>query len=421
MRTFWNALPTEGRWLLSTVAIQTLGRGMTLPFTIIYLHEVRGFDLGLSGALMSVIAVTGLLVTGPGGTLIDRYGARRVLLAGLVSMIAGCSLLAFATHPAVAAVALVLIGVNFGVSWPGFNALIATVVDGELRQQYFGINFALVNLGIGVGGIIGGFFVDVHNPATFTAIFLIDAASSLIPMALLLGPLRRVRTQADPADHDGTGGTYREILRQPVVLWLTLVTFISVFIGYGQMEAGFPAFARQVSGVSTQVIGFSFAVNTAVIVLLQFAVLKLISGHRRTRVMQVMALVWAASWLFLGATGLLPDSLAAAIGVLAFMGVFAFGETMLQPTVPAMYNDLAADHNRGRYNAINSGAFQGGAITGPIVAGLLLDHGLDAWYIAAMVAGCVAIIVLALVLERRVPASANGVPAPEAATATEDL
>ncbi|HZW40655.1 MAG TPA: MFS transporter, partial [Agromyces sp.] len=59
IRSFWNALPTEGRWLLSTVAIQTLGRGLTLPFTIIYLHEVRGFDLGLSGALMSLIAVTG--------------------------------------------------------------------------------------------------------------------------------------------------------------------------------------------------------------------------------------------------------------------------------------------------------------------------------------------------------------------------
>ena len=129
--------------------------------------------------------------------------------------------------------------------------------------------------------------------------------------------------------------------------------------------------------VSTRVIGLSFAVNTAVIVLLQFAVLKRISGRRRTRVMVVMALVWALSWLILGAAGLLPDSLAAAIGVLAFMGVFAFGETLLQPTVPAVYNDLASDHNRGRYNAINSAAFQGGAITGPIAAGLLLDQGLE--------------------------------------------
>ncbi|MBN6189939.1 MULTISPECIES: MFS transporter [unclassified Microbacterium] len=410
MSSFWKALPTEGRWLLSTVAIQTLGRGMTLPFTIIYLHEVRGFDLGLSGALMSLIAITGLVVTGPGGTLIDRFGARRVLITGLLAMIAGCTLLAYATHPAVATVAVVLIGVNFGVSWPGFNALIASVVEGELRQQYFGVNFALVNLGIGVGGIVGGFFVNVDDPATFTTIFLIDAATSLIPLALLLGPLRRVRTQPDHDPADETAGGYREIVRRPAVLWLTLLTFLSVFIGYGQLEAGFPAFARQVAEVSTQVVGISFAVNTAVIVLLQFAVLRLISGKRRTRVMQVMALIWALSWVALGAAGLLPDSLAAAIGVIAFMGVFAFGETMLQPTVPAIYNDLATDRTRGRYNAINSAAFQGGAITGPLVAGLLLGAGAQGWFIGVMVAGSLAVGVLALVLERVVPSEANGVP-----------
>jgi MFS family permease len=408
---FWRALPTEGRWLLSTVAIQTLGRGLTLPFTIIYLHEVRGFDLALSGALMSLIAITGLIVTGPGGTLIDRYGARAVLLVGLTAMLAGNALLAFATHPASAAVALVLIGVNFGVSWPGFNALIASVVGGDLRQQYFGVNFALVNLGIGVGGILGGFYVDVDAPETFTTIFLIDAASSLIPMALLLGPLRHVRTQAAPSDDATTSGGYLEILRQPAVLWVTLLTFIAMFIGYGQMEGGFPAYARQVAEVSTRVIGLSFAVNTAVIVVLQFAVLKRIAGRRRTRVMMVMAAVWAASWLVLGATGLLPGTLTAAIGVLAFMGVFAFGETLLQPTVPAVYNDLASDHNRGRYNAINSAAFQAGAIAGPIAAGLLLDQGLHFVYIAVMVIGCVGIGALALALERRIPARVNGVPA----------
>lgn len=416
IRTFWRALPREGRWLLSTVVVQTFGRGMTLPFTIIYLHEVRGFDLGLSGALMSLIAITGLLVTGPGGTLIDRYGARRVLLVGLVSMIAGCALLAFATHPAVAAVAVMLIGVNFGVSWPGFNALIASVVEGEVRQQYFGVNFALVNLGIGVGGIIGGFFVDVHDPGTFTAIFLIDAATSLIPMALLLGPLRHVRTQADAdATADDGGGSYLAILRQPAVRWLTLLTFLAVFIGYGQLEAGFPAFARQVSGVSTQVVGIAFAVNTAVIVLLQFTVLRLIAGRRRTRVMQVMALIWAVSWVILGLTGLLPASLAAAIGVIAYMGVFAFGETMLQPTVPAIYNDLASDRTRGRYNAVNSAAFQGGAITGPLVAGVMLGEGLTIWFVAAMVAGSLAVGVIAIVLERVLSPAANGVvdaPAP---------
>lgn len=419
MRSFWAALPTEGRWLLSTVAVQTLGRGLTLPFTLIYLHEVRGFDLGLSGTLMALIAVVGLLVTGPGGALTDRYGARNVLLTGIAAMMAGNVLLAFATTPAAAAVALVLIGFNFGVSWPAFNALIAAVVSGELRQQYFGINFALVNLGIGVGGIVGGLFADVDRPGTFTAIFLGDAASGLIPLALLLGPLRHVHGRATaPPDEVGSAEGYLAILREPAVRWLTALTFVATFIGYGQLEAGVPGFARQAAEVSTRTVGLAFAVNTAVIVLLQFTVLSRISGRLRTRVMIVMAAIWAVSWLVLGVGGVVPGGAVAVASVLGFMAVFALGETFLQPTVPAMANDLASDHTRGRYNAISAGAFQGGAIAGPVVAGFLLDHDLASTYVGLMVLGCAAIAVMALALERHVPETANGRSVPDAEALT---
>lgn len=422
MGTFWQQLSTEGRWLLSTVAFQTLGRGLTLPFTIVYLHEVRGFALDLSGTLMALIAVVALIVTGPGGILTDRFGARRVLIVGFAAMMAGSIVLAFATTPWAAALGLVLIGVNFGITWPAFNALIASVTTGDLRLQYFGINFALVNLGIGVGGIIGGLYVDVSEPRTFTVIFLAEAASTLIPISLMLGPLRHVagRPEADEED-TGTAGTYWTILRQPAMVWLTLLTFVSVFIGYGQLEAGLPAFTRQVSEVSTRTLGIAFAVNTGVIVALQFFVLGRIRGKRRTRVMVVMAAIWVVAWLLLGTTGLAPASMAAAAGVLAFMGVFALGETMLQPTVPAVCNDLATDRTRGRYNALSSAAFQGGAIAGPVAAGLLLDRGWSDGFIGLMVLGCVAVGVMALALERRIPAAANGVvldePAPDAPAA----
>ncbi|WP_109506549.1 MFS transporter [Nocardioides speluncae] len=418
LRSFWGQLPTEGRWLLSTVAVQTLGRGLTLPFTIIYLHEVRGFELGLSGTLMGVIALVALLVTGPGGSLTDRYGARRMLLIGTLAMMVGNTVLAFATTPAVAALAFVLIGINFGISWPAFNALIASVVTGEVRQTYFGVNFALVNLGIGLGGVVGGLFVDVDRPATFTTIFLVDAATMLVPLGLLLGPLRHLHGRAEQplADAEGVPATYLAILRQPTVLWLTCLTFLAMFVGYGQMEGGFPAFARQVSEVSTRAVGIAFAINTAVIVALQFSVLSRISGRRRTRVMVVMGLIWVVSWLLLGSTGLVPGTVTAVLGVFAFHAVFAFGETLLQPTVPAITNDLAPDHLRGRYNAINAAAFQGAGIAGPVAAGLLLQHGLETVFVAVMVVGCALIAVLALALERR-PDEANGIKKSDLPTA----
>ena len=411
LRTFWAALPAEGRWLLSTVAIQTLGRGLTLPFTVIYLHEVRG-DRGSAspGLLMSLIAVFALVVTGPAGSLTDRLGARVMLLLATTSQAVGCVILAFATTPAAVALAFLFIGFNFGIAWPAFNALIAAVVSGPARQQYFGINFALVNLGIGLGGVIGGIVVDVERPETFTAIFLADAVSMLVPIALLLGPLRHVHGRAERPEHaSDEPGSYLTILRQPSVLWLTLLTFVATFVGYGQMEAGMPAFARGVAEVSTGVVGFAFAVNTAVIVGLQFFVLGRISGRRRTRVFMVMSALWAVSWIVLGLAGLVPGSVAASAAVLVFMGLFALGETMLQPTVPAITNDLAPDHLRGRYNAISAGAFQGGTILGPVVAGVLLQHQVAAAYIAMLVAGCAGMIWLALLLERRITLGVNGV------------
>ena len=409
VREFWGALPTEGRWLLSTVAVQTLGRGLTLPFTVIYLHEVRGISLDLAGVLMAFIAVVALAVTGPAGALTDRVGARRVLLWGTTSQLVGCVILAYASTPLVVAISFVFLGFNFGVSWPAFNALVAAIVTGRARQQYFGINFALVNLGIGLGGIVGGIYADVHRPMTFTVIFLADAASMLVPIGLLLGPLRHVHGRAEkPADDTVEAGSYLAILRQPAVLWLTALTFLGVFIGYGQMEAGFPAFARQVSEVSTDVIGFAFAVNTAVIVGLQFWVLKRISGHRRTRVLLIMVALWALAWTVLGLTGLVAGTMAAAAGVLLFHALFALGETMLQPTVPAITNDMAPDHLRGRYNAVNAGAFQAGTILGPVAAGFLLDHHWSTAFVAMLVVGCGLMVVLALALERRVTPAVNG-------------
>ena len=168
-------------------------------------------------------------------------------------------------------------------------------------------------------------------------------------MALLLGPLRRVtggrsRPRTPTPRSDDTG---RSCAGPRCAGWPAL-TFVGVFVGYGQFEAGFPGFGRQVAEVSTRAIGLAYAVNSAVIVLLQFVVLSRITGRRRTRVMVVMAVVWALAWLLLGAAGLVPGTAAAAVGTLAFMGVFAFGETLMQPTIPAIGNDLAADHTRGR-------------------------------------------------------------------------
>ena len=58
------------------------------------------------------------------------------------------------------------------------------------------------------------------------------------------------------------------------------------------------------------------------------------------------------------------------------MSVFPLGETLTQPTIPALVNDLAPDHLRARYNALSSAAFSLAAIIGPVTAGWLIGHSL---------------------------------------------
>ncbi|WP_307815962.1 MFS transporter [Myceligenerans indicum] len=430
---FWSELPRDGRWLLSTVVVNTFGRGLTLPFTIIYLHEVRGFSLELAGLLMGLIAVSGLLATGPGGVLIDRIGARKVVLIGLACAVSGQVILAFGTVPWVVAVGLALFGAQFGIGWPANTALISTVVRGDLRQRYFAVNFALVNLGIGVGGVVGGLMVDVERPVTFVVAFLVNALTFCIPGVVLFGPLRHLTGRAtsgagtaggdaasrETGEPDGprraTSTGYLAILRRPEVAWLTLLAGLGAFAGYGQMESGFPAFARQFAEVSTRTVGFAFVVNTAVIVLLQFWVMERARGRRRTSVLCALGLIWAASWLLLGAAGVMPGTWGAVAVVLGFMGMFALGETLLQSAMPALVNDLAPDHLRGRYNAVNAGAFQAGTIVGPVAAGLLLDRGLAGGFTVMAVLVCLGIAVTALILRRQVTPEADGVAVPEPA------
>jgi MFS family permease len=414
LSSFWHDLPREARLLLSTVVVDALGSGFVLPFAVVYLHEVRSLPLETVGVVLAVPALVALVALGPIGTLIDRLGPRRVQLVALLVQAVGSALLAFVQDAPQAAFAMGLIGVGHAAFWPASQSLIAAVVPSSIRQRYYGTNFTLLNAGIGIGGLTSGLVVSSARPWTFSAIYLLDAVSFLAPMTVLAWPLRHIgnavahQPQADA--HGRVAPTsYRAVFRDPVFRSMLAVTFFSAFVGYAQFEGGWTAYARTVADASTRLIGVAFAVNTATIVLLQLVVLQRIEGHRRTRLLMLMSGVWAASWSLMGLAGLVPASLAGAVLLAASMGVFALGETLLSPVAPAITNDLAPDHLRGRYNAVNTAVFQAAAVVGPVVAGALLGRHQPAVFVCVLLAGCAAMVVLLLRVERVISPRANGV------------
>lgn len=275
----------------------------------------------------------------------------------------------------------------------------------------------LLNLGIGVGGIIAATLVDVAEPSTFVALYLGDAATFLLYVLVLL-TLRGVGVGPAPGTEGGepSEGGYREVLRDRILIRLSIFALVLLTCGYGSIEIALPVFITIVNGLSVSWVAIAFTVNTVTIVALQLVSLRLMQGRSRSALMAIVAGLWGASWLIIGVTGLLPV-VAAVILICVSTLVFAVGETLFAPIAPALVNDLAPDHLRGRYNSTQGLVWGVSGALGPGLAGVLLGAGLVAVWVAIVVTGCVAAGVLALrlrthltpTLDGRIPAgSADG-------------
>src|SRR5882762_9395844 len=77
-------------WLVEIgIFLNYLGYGAVLPFEIIYLHDGRGFSLGVAGLVVAMITGVAVVTSPLAGPLIDRFGARATAVGAGVALAAG--------------------------------------------------------------------------------------------------------------------------------------------------------------------------------------------------------------------------------------------------------------------------------------------------------------------------------------------
>lgn len=79
------------RWVLALNAVSCLGSGLTVPFLIVYMHQVRGLSLSAAGLLLSATGLATLVTMPFAGSLIDRIGPFRAFGIGQLVGAAGRS------------------------------------------------------------------------------------------------------------------------------------------------------------------------------------------------------------------------------------------------------------------------------------------------------------------------------------------
>ncbi len=405
------------RYFLATL-IGALGTGLVISLNVIYIHDVRHHSIGFATLLMTAGALIVLTLSPMVGSLVDRIGPRWIILAAVAFAVAGQTWYAIASTTWEIMGAMVLQSASGSAIWGPSSVLLTRIIPAEQRQAAFGFNFGMVNFGIGIGGFVSMSVVSLSHPMTFTYLYLgtavMWAAMGVAYFSLRHhgGPLVEVPTKVE-----GERGGWHQVIRDRRMVHLVLSSLVLLISGYGSVEAGFAIYVVNVDHVSVKAVGLIFAFNTFTIVFVQHLALRFIEGRSRTRVMGAVGALWALSWTMVGVSAHV-----AVWGALALLcistAIFAVGETLWSPVSPALVNDIAPEHLRGRYNAASGLTWGTAGMLAPAITGIILESHFEKWWPVLVAGGSLVGATAVMTLRHSLTATEDGRDAPSEAFAS---
>jgi MFS family permease len=390
------------------ITLACVGNGLTLSLFVVYLHNVRHFSITFATLLLAFTAVAGLATSPLTGTLVDRLGPVPIMVGSFLIEAGALVIWAFARHTPQIVVADVMLSVFSGSTWGPGTTMMSRLVPEEHRQRAFGINFMLVNLGIGLGGLISATIVDLHHPYSFTVLYLLNAAVCVFIAALFLTFWSAGRPGAEHLDDARNRDEgWREVLRDKRLVRYVLASLVLMIAGYGSIEAGFSVYVVNDLHLSIHFIGVMLFFDTSTIVATQLFILNRIEGRSRTRVMAWVGVLWFFFWMILFVSIKMPSALAI-VSICIGIVIFAVGETMMSPVGPALVNEIAPEHLRGRYNAANGLIWGLASTLAPAITAFFFSEGWGRYW--PLLIGCTGLVgsLMMLTLRRSLNAREDG-------------
>jgi hypothetical protein len=254
--------------------------------------------------------------------------------------------------------------------------LLAAIVPADLRHIAFAQQRVAANVGLGLGGLVGGLIASTSDARTFTVLFLLNAATFLAYGAFI----SRVRAEGARIAPPNRG--YRQLLRDRTLIHVLAIDVAVVAGAVALLNGVFPVYARNNAHLKEAAIGALFLVNSLLIIGGQLPVARAVEGYRRARALALMAGLFATCWLLvLGGTWWF---------LLAAILVMSGGECLYDSVRSPLIADLAPEGLSGQL----------GFIVGPVSAASLLSLSARALWVSAA-AVCAAAGLLALRLDAR--------------------
>ena len=215
----------QGRWVIIAAV---LGSGVVfLDGTVVNVAlpalsrdlnaSVRGLQWILDSYLVTLSAL--LLFGGNAG---DRYGRRRMFVAGLAGFVAASVLCGLAPAVGFLIVARALQGVAGALLVPASLSIISSVFEGDDRGRAIGAWSGLAAVAGAIGPLLGGWLIDAGS---WRLIFFLNVPLAAAAVAIALRHIPETRDDAGPPDAVGA----------------VLVSAGIALLAYGLIERSLPA------------------------------------------------------------------------------------------------------------------------------------------------------------------------------------
>ncbi|MCD9873921.1 MFS transporter [Streptomyces guryensis] len=349
-------------WLLACGTFVNMVVSVSFAYTFLYLTGPRGLGTGHAG-LLSGVAGAGLVAGNfTGGWYGDRFGHRRVLLAG--AAVSGLVLAAVPLLPtSLLFAALPLSQYAAGVQRAANSALVAVIVPEGARRQAFAVVRAAANGGFTLGPVLGAL---VATRFSYDWLYVAEGLGSLglAGWTARVVPARGAagRGRAGSAGHAGRGGVWSALRARPGVLVL-LPAILVVDVVYRQQYSTFPVFLAG-HGMDARVYGALLAINGGVLLCLELPVAVVLRRRSPLRIVGCGLLLVGGGYGVL----LVGAGVGAAV---VMMGLLTLGEVLYKTTATAYVADQAPEHVLGRFQSLYAGVSISGVVLAAPLGGVL--------------------------------------------------
>ncbi len=341
---------------------------MVWPYLAVILHKDHGLSPAQIGAFLSTAGVTGSLVGLYVGYLSDRFGRRRVIVAGLALSVV--SVAALGLTQSLGVMLLGMMGKSLSgaaIEHPGRALMTDVLADRDAKDLALHLRYYALNVGAAFGPLAGVAWGLTGHQSTF--LIVAGVMSGYLLAALF------VFFRADPPrmTAGGTKFSFRAVTGVLSSDRVLLVFVLGMFLGnlaYCQIDAGLVQYLQMSSLIDvTQFYPYVTMVNGVTIIILQFPLLALMRPLAPfLRALIGVGLMAVAFAVF----AVVPATSARAILFAVF--VLSVGEVILFPTLNMIVDRLAPPDLKGSYFGATSLAGFGWSF-GPLVGGALLSMG----------------------------------------------